>query len=134
VDNYDKDKRILLVEDNDDLRCILYDLLMHEGYDVYEAYDGSEALHAMGKREFDVVLSDYHLPQMDGLRFLTISQSLWPETPVILMSSDPELLEEATGRAGRAYACLPKPFDLDRLLQVLHDAAEGCVSQLYGTA
>ncbi|HSE59238.1 MAG TPA: response regulator [Nitrospiraceae bacterium] len=116
------EKRILLVEDDQDIRYLLCDLLTQEGYKVYEARNGSEALQAMNKRHYDVVLSDYHMPQMDGLTFLRMSQTVWPETPVILTSSDPNLMEQATQKGRGAYACLPKPFDLDRLLQVLHDA------------
>lgn len=120
----DSDKRILLVEDDDDIRGLLCELLTQEGYKVYEARDGNEALQAMGKRRYDVVLSDYHLPKMDGLMLLNMSHTVWPETPVILTSSDPDFLEEATSRARNAYACLPKPFELERLLQILRDAVQ----------
>ena len=115
-------KCILLVEDDQDIRYLLCDLLTEEGYRVYEASNGNEAVQAMNRRHYDVVLSDYHMPLMDGLKFLHISQTAWPETPIILTSSDPELMEEAMQKGRGAYACLPKPFELDRLLQVLYDA------------
>ena len=116
------EKCILLVEDDQDIRYLLCDLLTEEGYRVYEASNGNEAVQAMNRRHYDVVLSDYHMPLMDGLEFLHISQTAWPETPIILTSSDPELMEEAMQKGRGAYACLPKPFELDRLLQVLYDA------------
>ena len=116
------EKCILLVEDDQDIRYLLCDLLTEEGYRVYEASNGNEAVQAMNRRHYDVVLSDYHMPLMDGLKFLHISQTAWPETPIILTSSDPELMEEAMQKGRGAYACLPKPFELDRLLLVLYDA------------
>jgi CheY-like chemotaxis protein len=128
------EKRILLVEDDDDIRYLLCDLLTQEGYRVYEAGDGSEALQAMDRRHYDVVLSDYHMPRMDGLMFLNMSQTAWPETPVILTSSDPELVEEAADKAHGAYACLAKPFELDRLLQVIHDATQVHTGQFHDKA
>ena len=85
----DAGKRILLVEDDYDIRRLLGDLFTQEGYQVYEASDGKEAMVEMDKRHYDAVLSDYHMPRMDGLTLLDISSHLWPETPVILASCDP---------------------------------------------
>lgn len=119
----DYGKRILLVEDDHDIRRLLGDLFTQEGYHVYEACDGSEALIEMDKRRFDTVLSDYHMPRMDGLALLDISTHLWPETPVILASCDPELTESPGNPMFRqAFACLGKPFDLNQLLDTVYRA------------
>ena len=119
----DYGKQLLLVEDDYDIRRLLGDLFTHEGYHVYEACDGSEALVEMGKRRFDAVLSDYHMPRMDGLAFLDVSTHLWPGTPVILASCDPDLTESpGSSMFSRAFACLGKPFDLNQLLDTVHRA------------
>lgn len=119
-----RSKRILLVDDDDDVRFLLGDLFTQEGYDVYEAADGIEAVAEMKKRRHDVILCDYHMPRMDGLAFLDVSRIVWPDIPVIMASCDPELMEQTmTRRLSGAHACLSKPFDLDQLLSVVREAA-----------
>ena len=118
----DAGKRILLVEDDHDIRRLLGDLFTQEGYQVYEASDGKEAIVEMDKRHYDAVLSDYHMPRMDGLTLLDISSHLWPETPVILASCDPDLTDSGNLMFSRAFARLGKPFDLNQLLDTVHRA------------
>lgn len=117
-------KHILIVDDDDDVRFLLGDLFTQEGYITHEAADGREALAEMKKRRHDVVLCDYHMPHLDGLEFLKVSRLVWPHTPVILASCDPELSDQImSGRVAAAYACLSKPFDLDQLLSVIKEAS-----------
>lgn len=117
-------KRILLVEDDEDIRFLLADVFLQEGYDVHQAGDGREGLAEMKRRRHDVVLCDYHMPHMDGLTFLDVSRLLWPDTPVIMASCDSELMERKDSQPLlSAYACLSKPFDLDQLMTAVREAA-----------
>ena len=119
-------KRVLVVEDDDDVRMIICLMLSEAGYNVYECCDGMEALGELKKRRYDAVLTDYHMPKMDGLELLDLTQAMWPETPVIVASSDVLLTDQAgRGLLAPAYAVLPKPFDSSKLLDAIRCATRG---------
>ena len=70
-------KRVLVVEDDDDVRTLFGVILRETGYNVYEACDGLEAIDALKKRRYDVLLTDYHMPKMDGLELLDHTRRTW---------------------------------------------------------
>lgn len=116
-------KRVLIVDDDDDIRAIVGIILNEAGYNVYEACDGLEALDALKKRRYDVVLTDYHMPKMDGLELLDMTQAMWPQLPVIVASSDVRLTDQVgSDLLAPAYAILEKPFDRLNLLNLIQSA------------
>jgi CheY-like chemotaxis protein len=112
---------ILVVEDEPAIRALLVEFLRGEGYAVAVARDGQEALHlleAAGPAERPgVVLLDMMLPRMDGAELLRQMRARGLTVPVVAMSASHEALSRAL--AAGARATVPKPFDLDRLLQTL---------------
>ena len=119
-------KRVLVAEDDDAIRKLICIILSEAGYNVYEATDGLEAIDALKKRRYDVLLTDYHMPKMDGLELLDLSQAMWPDLPVILATSD--ILstgQNAHGLLEPAYAILEKPFDRSDLLDTVRSAISG---------
>src|SRR5579875_2113322 len=102
-------------------RPLLVEFLRGEGYAVAVARDGQEALHlleAAGPAERPgVVLLDMMLPRMDGAELLRQMRARGLTVPVVAMSASHEALSRAL--AAGARATVPKPFDLDRLLQTL---------------
>ncbi len=118
-------KRVLVVEDDTDVRTIICAILIEAGYNVYEACDGLEAVDALKKRRYDALLTDYQMPKMDGLELLDLAQAMWPELPVILASSD-FLLTGETGSnlLDPAYAVLEKPFERSDLLSLIRSASD----------
>ena len=69
-------KRILVVEDEEDNRQILRDLLRTTGYELVEAEDGAQAVEEVSKHRPDLILMDIHLPNMDGYE-ATTAPVLW---------------------------------------------------------
>jgi CheY-like chemotaxis protein len=118
-------KRVLVVDDDEDVRTIICAMLMEAGYNVYEASDGLEAVDALKKRRYDVLLTDYHMPKMDGLELLDLTQAMWPDLPVILASSDTFVTGHMNSLLDPAYAVLGKPFERADLLGMIRSAIDG---------
>jgi CheY-like chemotaxis protein len=116
-------KRALVVDDTETMRLLLAEVLGQQGFAVAQACDGVQALCEMQQHHFDVVVTDYHMPRLDGLDLLRQSQMAWPEIPVILFSEiewDKSDLVEARG----AFAWIRKSSDPGVLLSMLGCGAE----------
>ncbi len=119
-------KRVLLVEDDRELRYLFSLQLISAGYQVYKAENGLEALEQMEKHPVDVVLTDYRMPKMDGLEFLSVSCTRWPGTPVVVFSGEQSnMAHEAVERG--AFAWIRKGSDVTTLLEILDSAIQQSV-------
>lgn len=115
--------KILVVDDDDDIREILSLVLESSGFDVASARDGCEALTWLsGTPEPSVVLLDLMMPRMDGEQLLTQLRAEGSTVPVVILSGDPAGAAKA-GRL-RAEGFLQKPVDLDQLLDVVEALAQ----------
>jgi chemosensory pili system protein ChpA (sensor histidine kinase/response regulator) len=109
--------RILVVEDDDDIREVVEEILSSEGYRVEVAKDGIDALGKLdGDTRPPLILLDMMMPRMDGETFLRALRARPPlaDAPVVVISGNAAAREKA--HALHAAACLVKPFELDELL------------------
>ena len=115
---------ILVVEDGQSQREMLRDFLKDEGYPVSEAENGESALIKLREDCFDLVLTDYKMPGMDGMALLQAAKELNPEVDVVVMTAF-GTVETAVGamKAG-ASDYISKPIDLDEL-QLLIERISG---------
>ncbi|WP_437678663.1 response regulator [Sorangium sp. So ce131] len=112
---------ILIVEDDLDIRSILSQLLLLEGYDVEEAADGAEALSMLRRRMPPaLILLDLMMPVMDGwqLRAELQRDPALADIPVVIVSADVRAEREAP-RLGVA-GLLKKPLQVEPLLELVH--------------
>ncbi len=116
--------KILLVDDDEQLRNSFYNLLSAEGYAVRAAASGEMALQMFGEEMPDVVIMDVRMSGMDGLATLKIFKQKEPRLPVIIMTaySTTEAAIEAT-KLG-AFDYILKPFDIPDVLELLIKAMD----------
>jgi len=79
-------KNILVVDDNNFLRMAVSEMLSMLGYEVLSADSGENGLSLFFKNKFDIVLSDYEMPGMDGVAFACSVKKSSPRTPVVIMT------------------------------------------------
>ena len=116
--------RVLVVDDEADMRWVLEGLFRDAGFDVVTASDGTAALACLTETEPDVVLTDVRMPGTDGIALLHSCRQRDADLPVILLSAV-EDLETAVGAMKQgAYDYLAKPFDRAHLVGAVRRAAE----------
>lgn len=114
-------KTILTVDDSPSLRKMVVFSLQAAGYHVTEAADGNEALEKARRQTFDLVLTDQNMPNMDGLAFIRSLRQMttYSQVPVLMLTTESSDEMKAKGRAAGANGWLVKPFDPQRLTEVV---------------
>ena len=115
--------KVLIVDDDEEIRALLQDMLREEGFQVGTARDGKEALDLLEHESGWIILLDIMMPRIDGrevIRQLQANQALREQNRVALMSAGGRLAQERLHLTTDVVeALLPKPFDLDDVLAVV---------------
>jgi len=115
---------VLVAEDNESFRKVLRESLLREGYEVEEARDGREALEMLGRRHFDLMVSDVKMPGVDGLELLRSARQTDPDTVVILMTAYGTVDMAVEAMKAGALDFLSKPFPVEEFMLTVGRAAE----------
>jgi two-component system alkaline phosphatase synthesis response regulator PhoP len=111
-------KKILVVDDEQDIVTLIKSRLELSGYEVIAAYDGNEGLEKARKEKPDMVILDIMLPKIDGFQVCRMLKfdSDYKNIPVMLFSARAGEHDKATGEEAGADAYLVKPFDSNVLI------------------
>ena len=115
--------RVLLAEDDGEMRDLVTRVLRDEGYEVLEARDGTEAIARLEEGDFDLVLSDVRMPGADGMEVLRRAMARNLHQPVILMTAFGTIEFAVQAMREGAYHYIAKPFDIDDLVEIAANAA-----------
>ncbi len=115
---------ILIIDDEKSIRNTLKDILEYEKYTVDLAADGKEGIDKFQKNNFDVVLCDIKMPQMDGVEVLEKIVQITNDVPVIMISGHGNIETAVNALKKGAYDFLEKPLDLNRVLVSIRNATD----------
>ena len=115
---------VLVVDDSPPMRQVIKKVIQMSGFDVgelLEAGNGKEALEVLSSNWVDVILSDIHMPEMDGIEMLRrlSEEDLWKRIPVIVVTTEgrEQVIEEAKRLGAKGY--VKKPFNPEQIKEIL---------------
>ena len=122
--------RILVVEDDPDLRRILKLQLTSKGYEVTEAENGAEGFRSIQESIPDCVILDLMMPVMDGFGFLKRTRSLMnsKDVPVLILTASEDERNKVRGFQYQADAYMSKPYDLEKLTTKVEKLMAGALA------
>ncbi len=119
-----KGKRLLIVDDEPNIRRILQVAFEKAGYKPLVAEDAARALALLAEGGADAVLSDVTMPGMSGVDLLREIKDRWPQTPVVVMTAYGTIPQATQAIRDGAWEYVTKPFDLEHLKRVVAAAME----------
>lgn len=116
--------RILVAEDDDNVRAFVVRALAHMGHDITEAEDGGIAAEVCAERngEFDLLLSDIKMPVMDGIALALTVAAQFPALTILLMTGFADQRERASNLNALVHDVVTKPFSVADIRTAVADA------------
>lgn len=111
--------RILVVDDNENIRDMLEDFLNFEGHKPVLAKDGKEALEIFCEQDFDIVITDLGMPGMSGWELSKYIKQRKPEIPIVIITGWGAQLGAEDLKKNKVESILCKPFNLDQVKQMI---------------
>ncbi|WP_320020334.1 sigma-54 dependent transcriptional regulator [Labilibaculum manganireducens] len=115
-------KKILIIDDDPTICLMLQGLLKRKNFDADTVFSAGEALKKLEINQFDLVLSDFRLPDFDGLELLQKIKSMHPHVPVIIMTSYADIRTAVSAIKMGAFEYVTKPLNPDEILLLINSA------------
>ena len=114
-------KTVLTVDDSASIRQMVSCTLKRAGYEVVEAVDGMDGLEKAKGKSFNLVLTDQNMPRMDGLSLIKSLRGMpgYRTVPILMLTTESSDTMKSQGRAAGATGWLVKPFDPQKLIEVV---------------
>ena len=119
--------KLLVVDDEKNLRLVVQKEMTRQGHDVETASDGEAAWEILEARDFDVLLCDINMPRLDGFGFIEKARELPAHraTPILVLSTESSDEKKARARTAGASGWIVKPFNSETLLRAVRRVTTG---------
>ena len=121
-------KRILVVDDEEQIRSMLTQMLEHEGFEVDTAENGEEGMNLITRHAYDLIITDMIMPIKDGLKLIMELVRDYPDQRILAISGGGAIKAERyltmAGYLGDDIVTLEKPFKRETLLALVNDQIE----------
>lgn len=113
--------RILIIEDDVEMKSLLKDFLEEEGFETDSAINGSDGLRKLARERFDLIITDIRMPGLTGLDILPGIKKLQPEASIIVITAfgSEEMYRRSLGRGAAGY--LEKPIHFHKLKSLIQE-------------
>ncbi len=120
----DEPPKILIIDDDDNIRKVLVAILEDEGYNVESVGTAKEAIERTKERFYNIALIDIRLPDMEGIELLTKIRDTTPKIRKVILTGYPTLQNavDAVNKGANAY--ILKPFDVGKVLKTIKEQLE----------
>lgn len=115
-------KRVLIVDDSESIREVVSFTLENAGHEVVKGVDGADALQYLDGSKFDLIITDLHMPNLDGIGFIRKVRSM-PEyqyVPILFLTTESQTTKKMEAKEAGATGWIIKPFVPEKLLAAIN--------------
>jgi two-component system chemotaxis response regulator CheY len=115
-------KRAMTVDDSKTMRDMVAFTLKGAGFEVAQAADGKQALAQLATTQVDIIITDLNMPVMDGVTLIRALRAdpKWRAVPILMLTTESDATKKAEGRSAGATGWLVKPFNPEKLIEVVN--------------
>lgn len=115
-------KTILIVDDSESIREVVSFTLENEGYNVLVANDGTDALKFLDGRHIDLIITDLHMPEMDGITLIkhVRKMDVYQRVPILFLTTESQAAKKMEAKDAGATGWIIKPFVPAKLIAALN--------------
>ena len=119
-------KKVMVVDDSESIREVMKFTLENYGFDVILGRDGKDALKYLDGRHLDIIITDLHMPEMDGIELIRLvrKKDEYASTPILFLTTESQVNKKLEAKEAGATGWIIKPFAPQKLIMAINKVLE----------